>query len=1000
MGLQNHGGASSAGATAGQVPHADGLGQFAWADPTTWNPESHPWNVKIDRVTTNGASMSSTVNPTQLTVSGITFTGADVGKMIRVDGAGAAGASLKTTITGSASGKAILASPCLTDVSNVRVMYGTDNATALDTLFRALEDFSAAGKPRSVEFRDGVAMHTSTLVFPLRGTIKTSQENWTNYDFQYGPNVHAERKGGFVFYQAWDQNVDCARVQSDDAGTLHQWFGKLSGFTIEQDIENTAGIGLNFTDPQDNPVLVIDGGQLEHIAVMGTAQSGINFADGIVTGVLIQPYVFATGWYDRALFTADTHGTDTLTNVSSFTGLAVGREVWGTGFPLGAMIKAIDSGAGTIQLTSAVTGTAAGVAVEQYGKGGILYQSRGSGQVTFLGASGDQNSGGLIRFIGAGGGAVNTESVVLIGTKNEFGANVYRGGDDSLWATTGSSPQGASAIVYDNAQGMKISVVGLYHHADASSATDSSTPNTKGRKIGPAQLVAPTGPPPGCVSWESLAFHFASAVNPPSSDQIALYDGNTGQAILHFIRGKGEYNSGSFSAEMSYAGGSHRLHSFGASGLFQGPGAGYGESVGWQIAGSTPVISWYNGAAPTGKQLIGWFLANDGSYRLRGLQSAANSYVTDRDFIIITRDAPGGGVAYLRRNVQVADTDYTFAQGDAEAAWSGLTAARVGNLPAIASAPRGTKFTLIDASGSASASLTLTAVPNGAETIVGATQITAPYGRLEVESDGLKWVGTALTSAQQVAQKFIASGTFVAPVAGTYRIAAIGAGGGGGGGGAAALTGGTATQVGGAGGGAGEAVEEIVTLTAGQQLTVTIGAGGSGGSGGAASSGATGNAGGAASVGANTTVVNATGAAISVTAKGGSQGSSGGANTATSANPGVYGGGPSGASVTQSTLPGGGGASSSAAGQIAGQRIGMAGRGGGGGGPANATNGGSAGTGSFISSKTGTAAGGSAANATANTGAGGDGGGAGAPGGAGGAGGNGGSGMAVITRVA
>lgn len=87
--------------------------------------------VAIDEYTTRMASMSIDDEPTHLTVLEYTFTNEDIGKYVRVSGAGADNAPLKTTITGVSEGKAVLAVPCQTTVSNVMAVFGTDNAVAL-----------------------------------------------------------------------------------------------------------------------------------------------------------------------------------------------------------------------------------------------------------------------------------------------------------------------------------------------------------------------------------------------------------------------------------------------------------------------------------------------------------------------------------------------------------------------------------------------------------------------------------------------------------------------------------------------------------------------------------------------------------------------------------------------------------------------------------------------------------------------------------------------------
>ena len=82
--------------------------------------------VQSDKITSKLASMS-TDSPTLLTVFGYTFSDDDIGKYVRVEGAGIAGGSLRTTITGAISAKAILAIPCSTTVTNTTAVFGTDN---------------------------------------------------------------------------------------------------------------------------------------------------------------------------------------------------------------------------------------------------------------------------------------------------------------------------------------------------------------------------------------------------------------------------------------------------------------------------------------------------------------------------------------------------------------------------------------------------------------------------------------------------------------------------------------------------------------------------------------------------------------------------------------------------------------------------------------------------------------------------------------------------------
>jgi Right handed beta helix region len=219
-------------------------------------------------------------------------------------------------------------------------------------------------------------------------------------------------------------------------------------------------------------------------------------------------------------------------------------------------------------------------------------------------------------------------------------------------------------------------------------------------------------------------------------------------------------------------------------------------------------------------------------------------------------------------------------------------------------------------------------------------------------------------------------------------ITAVGGGGGGGGGGSAAAT---QLQVGGSGGSSGVPSSQLVSLGGNTTLNVTIGAGGAGGGGGAAG----GQPGGAGILGGTTTV---TGTGIGVTGGSGGHGAASAASSTTSVTSVAF-GAASGQSGLQIVATGGG------SGNMGGMALAQTGGGGGGGGAATTTNGGgSGGAGTAqsggaggTSGASGTAAGLDGTSAAANTGAGGGGGGGGAAGtGAGGNGGTGGSGFVTI----
>lgn len=530
------GGASVGAASDGQDTSIS-AGQLVPRNPLYIDPTQAPYNIKFDRYTYTTASMSSTTNATQLTVAGYTFTAADIGKKVKVAGAGAAGANLKTTISGVSSGKAVLVSPCLTTVSNVFCIFGTDNATGFAALF---DDLSHKGRDRKLArvavLPIGAAMYSGTLVFPAKGTVKGAAENWIDYDLQYGRFGGAENIGGTILYQMWDQNVDCARVRDVNTGQ-HDWNGVLEGFTIEQDLDNTAGVGLNFLAADNtSPIKIIDGGTISRVAVMGCANAGFNFQGGSITATLRDLYAYANG-RDRKMFTANTtSGSPTLNSVSSFTGLAVGDIVCGAGVPVDSVIVSLNSGAGTMVISRPATATAAGASVQRAGSPGFRYKVADAESVHFDFISGDQNSGGLLRLVGPGSNALGA-GISITNLKNEYGENTYVNGYNG--PGTGlrplDVPQGANAIVLDNLAASSVSIRGLVNWGDMTSGVEAYSPsNTFGRETGAAILSLNTAAP--TVSWEGVTLHL-----PSSSTQTAyaFRDALTGQAIVADTGGRG-----------------------------------------------------------------------------------------------------------------------------------------------------------------------------------------------------------------------------------------------------------------------------------------------------------------------------------------------------------------------------------------------------------------------------------------------------------------------------
>ena len=623
-------------------------GRLKARNPLYIDPTAAPYNVKMDRYTTTAAAMSSSSNPTRLTVTGYTFTADDVGKVVKVAGAGALGASLKTSIAGVITGKAILASPCVTTVSNAYAVFGTDNHDALQALF---DDLSNASRPRKLAriavFPAAGCLFSGTPIFPNRGTVKGAAENFINHDIIYGDKGNAaEEGGGTVFHQLWDQNCDGFRFRDYYTGG-HWWNGKLEGFAVLQDSDNTAGKGINFVTADGTPITPIDGAQLDYVSALGWAEEGFNFAGGSLPGTFRYLLAFACGYCKRKDFTCNTSsGSTTLTNVSDMTGLASGDILTGSGLPPDTIISSVNVGASTINIGRPATATATGVAVQRLGAPGIRYKVWGEETIRFEVPSGDQNAGGLLRIDGPGG--TYGTSIFIAGLKNEFGANVYRESriDSVSFNGTYSVPQGLNAIVLNGVNRGSVKVDGLTHWADATSSVGGTWPNPLGRDIGAAILDLNAGASAPDVTWEGLV-----------------------------VRGA----------------------------------AGSGQSV-------------------------------------------FNAFRDSRSSSILPIAADFTGKGTNRRKARatrlVADANATVSEHDSRVVWSTLTASRTAALPAISAQAAGTEVELVDGSGSASGAITITATPNGADTIVGDSVITNPYGSLTLVSDGTKWIGRNVQSTR------------------------------------------------------------------------------------------------------------------------------------------------------------------------------------------------------------------------------------------------------------
>jgi hypothetical protein len=486
-----------------------------------------PGGAVVQSMNVGAGTVTMSANATVTDSDGMTvfanymFTSADIGKHAKVIGAAAAAANLKTTIVGVSSGKAVLDDACSTTVANVFCIFGTDNHDALQAF---CDDISHTGASlgRTAVFGEGTIMFSGTVYLPYAASVKGASENWEGQDVFWGRSLASETRQSTCFYQMWDSNADAFRVQQALPNQAN-WVGKLEGFVIVSDLDNTAGSGLSFRNSDGDPVSVIDGASIQRINVSGAPGPGFDFAGGVVGNAVFRDLAaWGCGYMDRKVFTADTtNGSTTLSNVSSFTGLKVGGVLSGPGIAVDSVILSMNSGAGTLVVRYAATATAAGVSVQQAGSAGVRYYLYGAETVHFDMLSGDQNSLATLEIVGS----VNTggpSAIVVTSIKNEFTVNAYRESYNDV-ATYPSVPQGANMIVTDYATNARITIRGFSHWAGATSSVGGPTPNPMGRHLGAAILdVGTSGVVGPDITWEGGLIRLAAGSG--QADLVVMRD--------------------------------------------------------------------------------------------------------------------------------------------------------------------------------------------------------------------------------------------------------------------------------------------------------------------------------------------------------------------------------------------------------------------------------------------------------------------------------------------
>lgn len=148
-------------------------------------------------------------------------------------------------------------------------------------------------------------------------------------------------------------------------------------------------------------------------------------------------------------------------------------------------------------------------------------------------------------------------------------------------------------------------------------------------------------------------------------------------------------------------------------------------------------VDWYNTGASGLREVVQGSTGSPASW-LKRLSSATLGQIWGGNSVgqMVT-------TGRARARLAVADANATIAATNDIIAWTSISAARLGNLPAIANVATGSEYLLCDESGSCSLANTITATPNGADTIAGDSVIQSARGTLRVVSTGAAWIGFA-----------------------------------------------------------------------------------------------------------------------------------------------------------------------------------------------------------------------------------------------------------------
>lgn len=281
------------------------------------------FGAKCDAVRTfGGGAITSGTNI--FTGSGVTFTSADVGKVIYVPGAGTGGTLLSTTISGFTSATIVtLAANAGTTVTSAHFIYGTDDTAAWDTAVAAIGDSvdCTLYAPYGLSIMSGAALknNTSIMGFQPDGWAFKNLKRCSGVILKPGSTRPA------VFYNTGPSvgNVQIEKLGIDGAARFHAGnVVRYSGATTTAGSNSVVFTNGSFTSADIGKKICIygagTGGSLQEAGYVGTIAT-VADVNNITVDDAQHPASYTKADVAYAYGFADQSGIDGVTTAASST---------------------------------------------------------------------------------------------------------------------------------------------------------------------------------------------------------------------------------------------------------------------------------------------------------------------------------------------------------------------------------------------------------------------------------------------------------------------------------------------------------------------------------------------------------------------------------------------------------------------------------------------------------------------------------------------------------